>query len=261
MTAGKAGFAPMPPRAFADPRFARLHYCVLGMVCLHDRLSLVTGKGQGCWASSATMAEKIGANLTNVSTALNELSKWGYLEISNTRTDKRLRVYRVIYDEQADPRLLPQGQTISPDSDESRLPNRGDPQKVVCPTHASNPQKSSQSHSQYISLSEGIHSAEAEKDIHLKVRDASATRVAAEGQVAFRNDASIHETLAKFEREWKRDRAAFTPNIHQWRDWLSQQSEDYLDEDEIASGRAQRLSEEVDAWIDDIAWENGERDL
>lgn len=114
-------FGAIPLHALADRRLSELHLRVLGIIAYHDRMSLITGSGQGCWASVKRMAEEIGGyHYTNVSTAIGQLQKWDYLQVEKRSSDKRMKVYRVRYDS-AD--SLPQGQTID---GKSSLPSGAD---------------------------------------------------------------------------------------------------------------------------------------
>ena len=65
---------------------------------MHDRMSTSRGTGQGCWASNATLATKCGINYTNLSTVVTDLARWGYLIRESHPLNKRLRIYRVIYE-------------------------------------------------------------------------------------------------------------------------------------------------------------------
>jgi hypothetical protein len=65
-------------RALGDKRLSAIHFRVLGAVARHDRLSTSRQGGQGCWAKNETLAKLCGVNLTNLSTAINELGGWGY---------------------------------------------------------------------------------------------------------------------------------------------------------------------------------------
>lgn len=94
----KTPFAPLPIRAIGDQRFAATHFRVLGVIAQHDRLSLVKGKGQGCWASHRTLAVKCGINYNNLSTAISELATWGYIVKASHPLNRRQHVYRVIYE-------------------------------------------------------------------------------------------------------------------------------------------------------------------
>lgn len=154
-------FGPIPLRAFSDQRLTELHLRTLGIIAYHDRMSLVVGAGQGCWASSATMAEEMGGyNIANVSTAISQLEKWGYLQIEKRPADKRMRVYRVIFEPSGN---LPPGQTIDADESGDRLPKGKEPPKVVCPPDRINDWNTEETSPQYISQSEERDFAEATK--------------------------------------------------------------------------------------------------
>ena len=102
---GKPRFAPLPARAIADLRLDCLHFRALSAIALHDRLSGPRNVGQGCWASLGTLRE-CRSNYNNVSTAINELEQWGYVETQVNHRDRRRRIYRVIYIEADEPRLM-----------------------------------------------------------------------------------------------------------------------------------------------------------
>jgi DNA-binding MarR family transcriptional regulator len=129
--ANKLYFAPLPPRAIGDSRLTTLHFRVLACVALHDRMAGAIKRGQGCWAGPKGIATKCEANVTNVSTAINDLLRWEYLESRYHPEDKRKRVLHVLYTDddtavvvRAD--SLPTGK--QPHAD--RLPSNG---KIVCP--------------------------------------------------------------------------------------------------------------------------------
>jgi hypothetical protein len=92
-------------------RFTGSHFRVLGAIAMHDRMSTSRGTGQGCWASNATLATKCGINYTNLSTVVTDLARWGYLIRESHPLNKRLRIYRVIYD------TLPADKPSSDDQD------------------------------------------------------------------------------------------------------------------------------------------------
>ena len=86
-------FAPLPLRAMAMD-LSGLQLRVLICVAAHDRLSLVTGKGQGCRASNERMQSMIGCDRSRLSAALTNLCKRGLLE---REWQGRSTRYRVIY--------------------------------------------------------------------------------------------------------------------------------------------------------------------
>src|SRR5713226_4118079 len=95
----KPCFAPLPARAIGDPRLTGLHLRALAAIALHDRLSGPRKQGQGCWAGNDTLVQTCGCNYTNLSTAITDLVQWEYVKRAANPSNKRLRVYRVIYTE------------------------------------------------------------------------------------------------------------------------------------------------------------------
>lgn len=93
----KTYFAPLPLRAIGDSRLSALDFRVLGCLCAHDRMSKVTGKGQGAWASNETLSREVGCHYARLSSSITKLGKLGYVEREQHPLNKRLRVYRVLY--------------------------------------------------------------------------------------------------------------------------------------------------------------------
>jgi len=253
MAGAKAKFAALPLRAIADQRLSGLELRTLACIAWHDRMSAATGKGQGAWASNATMAVRLGCHLTNLSSAITRLAKLGYITREQHHFDKRKHVYRVVYeadDSLPDDKLngLPHDQLPTDDS----LPDDKRPAEIVCPPPEKSLQFQSDAEGNIFRETVGRYSAEAVKEIPHKRRVAVATRIASSAP-RFVDGEPIHESLAKFERWFKADAASIS-NLSDWETWLQTQSEDLLDEDEAAAYRAQRLAEDVSAW----RWEHGQ---
>jgi len=170
--APKLHFAPVPARAFGDEKLTKLHLRVLGVIAMHDRMSGNRNKGQGCLAGNVRLAAMCGCNLTNLSTALTELSE--YIEREPHPLNKKLRVYRVLYNDEdeafikraraenalpvgkssASPDDLPTGKRSSSNalphgkrSAEDALPESG---TIVCPTEKKEMQDQGDEPLQYI---------------------------------------------------------------------------------------------------------------
>lgn len=126
----KIVFAPLPGRAIGDQRLRGLHFRVLAAICLHDRMSGSRGKGQGCWAGNKTLADECGCHFTNLSTAITDLGRWGYVERETHPLNKKLRVYRVIYGA-AD--HLPTDKQSPPTDEETVCPETNHAAETVCP--------------------------------------------------------------------------------------------------------------------------------
>jgi DNA-binding MarR family transcriptional regulator len=140
-------FAPLPARAIGDQRLTGLHLRVLAAICLHDRMSGALGKGQGCWASHKTLALKCGCNYTNLSTAISQLGKWGYVERTPNPMNKRLNVYRVIYTD--DDKAVAKTSNSLPDDKQTPTQDGG----IVCPDFREELQSQGVTDVEYISRS------------------------------------------------------------------------------------------------------------
>lgn len=255
-TADKQLFAPMPLRAMAAD-LSGLQLRVLLCVASHDRMSLVTGKGQGCRASNDRMKDMIGCSYGKLCAALSDLVGAGLLQREKLA---RHTVYRVIYSD--DDRCLFGHTSRAATCDQTVQSDAATCDHDFSEARGNQPEMASQ----YIPLNGGKHSVETGEENTLKVRDAIASREL--GRKALHRDGEpLGETLAKFERNWKSDWTQYSGNIADWLTWLRDQSEFAFDNDDSALGyRAQRLAETVDlfAWehglIADDDWRNGRPD-
>jgi hypothetical protein len=93
-------FAPVPLRAMALD-LSGLDLRVLVCIAAHDRMSLATGKGQGCRASNERMSQMVGCHYARLCSTLSKLVGLGLL---SREPMGRYTVYRVIYTD--DDRLL-----------------------------------------------------------------------------------------------------------------------------------------------------------
>lgn len=94
----KAIFAPIPSRAIGDSRLNGECWRVLAAICSHDRFS-TRRQSAGCYASHETLAKEANVNYTNLSVAISRLKDCGYIINLSHPTNRRLRVYRVVYDD------------------------------------------------------------------------------------------------------------------------------------------------------------------
>jgi hypothetical protein len=96
-------FAPVPLRTMAMD-LSGLQHRVLICVAAHDRMSLVTGKGQGCRASNERMATMVACNYARLCSCLSELSEGTPrapgLGLLTKEKLGRHTVYRVVYSEE-----------------------------------------------------------------------------------------------------------------------------------------------------------------
>ena len=241
--ADKQLFAPIPLRAMATD-LSGLQMRVLACVASHDRMSLVTGKGQGCRASNDRMKEMIGCSYGKLCGSLSELVGAGLLQREKLG---RHTVYRVIYTD--DDRCLFGNTSRASTCDQTVQSDAATCDHDFSEARRNQPETASQ----YIPLNGGIHSVETGED-NSPEGARLASRDAANRKVLHRDGEPLHETLAKFERNWKADWTQYSGNIADWLTWLRDQSELALDNDDNTLGyRAQRLAETVELF----AWEHG----
>lgn len=150
MAGDKHLFAPVPLRAMAQ-ELSGLQLRVLICVAAHDRMSLVTGKGQGCRASNERMKAMVGCNFSRLCSTLTQLVELGLLEKEKLG---RHTVYRVIYAD--DDRLL--FGNVSRRSIGCQAANRDAP--IGCRGFSENGEFRPENHSQYIPLNGGRDSVE-----------------------------------------------------------------------------------------------------
>ncbi len=243
--------APLPLAAIYDTRLAGLDIRVLACIAFHDRMSLATDKGQGCWASHGTLAAEIGCNYINLGKSIKKLGDLGYLvRTKPTFGDRRGHVYRVpasLYAKAESESFGKRGKEVDPTASREIVGQEANPPgEVVCHDPPNSDANSNTSPEQYISLSDVRYSAEAEEGY-------SSEEAAFEGRV-FRDGEPVTETLAKFERLLKSNPEAIS-NLGEWEAWLHEQSDVLIYEGDGSLGHwAQRLSELVNT----RRWELGE---
>ena len=107
-------FGMVPLRAAADDRLSGAHFKVLIARAYHDRGG---ENGMGDWSKPETTARETGLHYTTVSTATNELVKFGYLIERPNPFDRRRHSYSLNYKE-----------TSEVVSETRNYPTRDDPQ-------------------------------------------------------------------------------------------------------------------------------------
>lgn len=232
MTREKRLFAPLPLRAMASD-LSGLQMRVLTCVAAHDRMSLVTGKGQGCRASNDRMCCMVGCNYSRLCSTLSELVELGFLQREKLG---RHTVYRVIHTQ--DDELLFSNASFRPRTRRTG----GERHTIACPSVTQSGVFPPKTSAEYIPLNGGIHTVEtgeknSSEDARLAARAPAETR---------RRSTNIGGELAQLERRLKAgeliDRATY----------------DYLDEimehppDQKTAQWAFRLSEKYD-WDADFA--------
>jgi hypothetical protein len=232
MAADKSLFAPIPLRAMAA-ELSGLQWSALACICAHDRLSLVTGKGQGCRASNERMREMIGCSYARLCSTLTELVDLGYLQREKLG---RHTVYRVIYSD-ADRLLF--SNVSSATARSNRLPSRGVTGCQHTPETAANLPETA---SQYIPLNGGIDLEESRED-NSSEEARLASRLLSKKEKAF----NLGGELSRFERVFRTNPSDL--DLPAWRQFL----EDIADNSDSNADlfRAQRLLEDVDWWLEE----------
>jgi len=228
MSKGKPPFAPIPLRALSDDRLTLTHLRALGAIGHHDRMSLVTGKGQGCWASTKTMAEEIGANVSNMSAAVNQLARWGYIEIGTLQIDKRKRVYRVIFepvesedhlltDKRSPADHLPTGKEAA----ENHLSIDEQTGEIVCPTRDNVVEFQSGAEGNIFRKAGERNSVETGKEIQQKLARQS-SRCDADSAFAPKSVSDVQGVLGALANLLSERPEQLQPtDIESWHDWLN----------------------------------------
>lgn len=237
-SANKQLFAPMPLRAMAVD-MSGLELRVLLCVASHDRMSLATGKGQGCRASNARMAAMIGCSYGKLCAALSDLTAAGFLQREKLG---RHTVYRVIYSD--DDKCL-----FGHTSRDTTCDQTVQSDAATCDHDFSEtPGNLTKTASQYIPLNGGIHSVET-GEYNSPEGARLASRDAANSRKLHRDGEPLGETLAKFERNWKKDWTAYQGHLTEWTQWLHDHAVFAAEEgDNALSGRAMRLAETVESF-------------
>lgn len=228
----KPVYAPLPARAIGDQRMHGLHFRVLAAIAYHDRLSAHRdrGRGQGCWAGNQTLARECGCNYRNLSTAITELGRWGYVTKEPHPINHRLRIYRVSYSPQDS---LPTGEQYH--SSTVKLPN-----VIVRPDFGNSEQVQLDGDVEYIPRKREDIRLKPSKDIlRNSVGDETANVVDAEQD-------NIGAELAKLERAMKHGALGNIKHVDRVVAFL----QDAIDSTEYGDpnhGRAERLLSEIEA--------------
>lgn len=94
MTQDRLEFGALPVRAFGDRRLTASHFRLLGVIAYHDRFS---ANGIGCYVRHSKLAAEAVVDYTNVTKLAADLAGWGYIKVERNSLNRRLRVYRLIY--------------------------------------------------------------------------------------------------------------------------------------------------------------------
>lgn len=92
-------FGPVPGRAISDTRLSAVDFRVLIAVAYFDRFSR---NGTGCFVALRRLAELTSIDYRHISRHTARLESFGYITSTPSPTDRRRRIYRVIYDRELD---------------------------------------------------------------------------------------------------------------------------------------------------------------
>ena len=89
-------FGAVPVRAFGDTRLSAIDFRVMGAIAYFDRLGR---NGAGCYVDPRKLVELAAIDYKHLARHTRRLQEFGYLEINRSATDRRKRVYSLIYNE------------------------------------------------------------------------------------------------------------------------------------------------------------------
>jgi len=79
-----------------DDRLSGSHWRVLATIAYHDRFS---ANGAGCYAGATTLAREANVHPNNLAGITSSLEQWGYLKVSRSPLNRRLKTYSLIYND------------------------------------------------------------------------------------------------------------------------------------------------------------------
>ena len=97
MSSTRPPHAPVSPMLAIDPSLSPLDIRVAIVIAVHDRMSTVRGKGDGCTASRDRLLALIGCDNTSLSHSLRRLENGGYISSERSAGDGRKRTYRTLF--------------------------------------------------------------------------------------------------------------------------------------------------------------------
>lgn len=89
-------FAPIPIRASADTRLGGPDFRLLVRIAYYDRLGR---NGANCYVNARKLAKEAGIHYKHLGRQADRLEAFGYIKRTSSETDKRRKIYSVIYDE------------------------------------------------------------------------------------------------------------------------------------------------------------------
>ncbi len=89
-------FAAIPIRALTDTRLGGPDFRLLGTIARYDRFGR---NGAGCYVNARKLAQEAGIHYKHLGRQTQRLEAFGYITIETSKTDKRRKIYTIIYDE------------------------------------------------------------------------------------------------------------------------------------------------------------------
>lgn len=250
-------FTTVPVNALLDPELTLLDLRVIAWVAWHDGMSLVKGKGAGCYASNRTIAALVGCDYTSLSRSLSKLAKQGHIVSERSADDRRLKVLRVCYPEPDSwpERKLPAAEIVGePDNDPPEIVGEqaGKNRQIVGEGNFETRRNLPKTDTQYIPLNGGIDPVETEE-----LNSSEEAHLAARMLPERSKDLSLEAELSRFERTLKRE--PWSLDLASWIEWLGEAADQHGDDNRI-SNWAQRLMCDAEAALDHRRWETGQAD-
>ena len=89
-------FAAIPIRAMSDTRLGGPDFRLLGTIARYDRFGR---NGAGCYVNGRKLAQEAGINYKHLGRQTQRLEAFGYITTEPSQTDKRRKIYSVLYGE------------------------------------------------------------------------------------------------------------------------------------------------------------------
>lgn len=224
----------LPTRAMLDPSLTALDHRVLGVISIHDGMSLLKGTGGGCYASYGTLTKIAGCDYTNFGRSVSKLIKAGYLSREPQLMDKRRFTLRVIYSgivDETNNKIVDEtnnetDQKIQKTGEIVGEINTKDPE-IVGDEESESVGNQPETNGHYISLNEELHFVETREIDSAEAARLKSRQTTAQQNIKWnvpvsppRKHQSPGQVLAMLERDIKNGRSDL--DVEDWDRWLTE---------------------------------------